>query len=155
MKRMRHVIFIGGLALLAGCVQRSEGGTHPLEGADIVVTATGPTAPIPRGQAAEFRIKVSNAGPQDASDVTIVDTVGAQSVLVSMSCTSTGTAVCPDPVRLTMKLPTLRKGDELDFVVTLKLADLPTGTIVDSLTANFDKDYDPNNNSIAVDAVVR
>jgi uncharacterized repeat protein (TIGR01451 family) len=155
MKRVVPAILIGAMTLLTGCVQRSEGGTQVPDGADIVVTATGPTAPIGRGKSAEFRIKVANAGPHDATDVTIIDTIGTQSVLVAMSCTATGGAVCPDPVGLTMKVPTLPKGDELDFVVTLKLAALPTGIIIDSLVANFDKDGDPNNNSIAVDAVVR
>jgi len=146
---------IGAMAPLSACVQRSPGGAQLPEGADIVVTASGPKSPIASGTSAAFRIKVFNAGPKDASDVTIVDTIGAQSMLVSMSCTATGGAVCPDPVALNMKVPTLPKGDELDFVVTLKLADLRTGIIIDSLVADFDKDGDPNNNSIAVDAVVR
>jgi len=155
MKRIIHVILIVAPTLLSACVQRSEGGTQAPDGADIVVTATGPTAPIARGKSAQFNIKVVNAGPQDASDVTIVDTIGTQSVLVALTCTATGSAVCPDPVALTMKVPTLPKGDELDFAVTLRLADLPTGIIIDSLVAHYDKDGDPNNNSIAVDAVVR
>jgi len=155
MKRSICVVLIGAMALLSACVQRSPDGPQLPEGADIVVTATSPQSPIASGKSAEFRIKVFNAGPKDASNVTIIDTIGAQSKLVSMSCTATGTAVCPDPVTLSMKVPTLPKGDELDFVVTLKLADLPTGIIIDSLVANFDKDGDPNNNSVAVDAVVR
>jgi hypothetical protein len=155
MKRLMPVIFICAMAPLAACVQRSEGGVQTPDGADIVVTATGPTLPIASGKSAEFHIKVVNAGPNDASDVKILDTVGAQSMLVSMKCTAKGDAVCPDPVGLTMQVPRLPKGDELDFVVTLKLASLPTGIIIDSLSANFDKDGDPNNNSIAVDAVVR
>lgn len=155
MKRLMQLIPIGAMALLAACVQRSESGPQMPEGADIVVTATGPASPIASGKSAEFKIKVRNTGPNDASDVTIVDTIGAQSVLVSMHCQATGGAVCPDPVGLMMKVPRLPTGDELDFVVTLKLADLPAGIIIDSMLANFDKDGDPNNNSIAIDAVVR
>ena len=155
MKRMVQVILIVAPTLLTACVQRSEGGTQTPDGADIVVTATGPTTPLARGQSAQFNIKVLNTGPHDASDVTIVDTIGTQSALVAITCTATRSAACPDPVGLAMKVPTLPKGGELDFVVTLRLADLPTGIIIDSLVANFDKDFDPNNNSIAVDAVVR
>jgi uncharacterized repeat protein (TIGR01451 family) len=155
MIKIRDAILLLGIVLLAACVQRGDGGAQNSQAADIVVTATGPTAPIASGESAEFRIKVANAGPNDASNVSIVDTVGVQSKLVSMTCMALGRAICPSPVGVSMMVTKLPNGSSLNFIVTLKLADMATGTIVNSLVANFDKDDEPNNNSVAIDAIVR
>jgi len=156
MTKIRDSILMAAIALLAACVQRNDSrvndGAHA---ADIVVTATGPTSPLTSGQSAVFDIKVANAGPNDASGVSIVDTVGVQSELVSMTCQAQGNAICPSPLGLSMTAPKLPNGSSLNFVVTLKLASSATGTIVNSVVASFDKDTDPNNNSVAIDATVR
>jgi hypothetical protein len=54
-----------------------------------------------------------------------------------------------------MVAPKLSKGAALHFVVTVKLADIPTGTIVNGLVASYDQDPDPNTNSVSLDALVR
>lgn len=154
MLNIRGTIIVFGVALVAACVQR-ENGTQGLQGADIIVTATAPKEPVARGASAEFQIRVANAGPNDASDVRIVDTVGAQSKLVSLTCTAERAATCPAPLGVLMTVPKLPSGSALNFVVTLKLADLATGTIVNSLAAAYDGDTDPNNNSVAIDVLVR
>ena len=147
---------LAGLVCLAGCVQRSEGNIQ-LGGpeADLVVSVAGPDAPIAKGTNAEFVVKVVNAGPHDAANVHIVDVVGVKSKLVSMSCVATGDAECPQPLNLAMLMPTLPKGGALDFHVVLRLADNATGTIVNSFVATYDFDRDPNNNSVAMDVLVR
>lgn len=153
---VRNAVLMLGVVLLAGCVQRSDSQSHMIaNGADIVVTATGPTAPIPSGKSAEFAIKVTNAGPNDATGVHILDTIGVQSKLVSMSCSASNGATCPSPLDLSMVVPKLPNGGSLHFLVTLKLPENATGTIVNSFAANYDLDGDPNNNSVAIDAVVR
>jgi len=141
------------LALLGACAQRDSGPNGP-HGADVVVTATGPKAPIAVGQAAAFAIKVANNGPNDALDVNILDTVGVQSKLVSMTCAAAGAAVCPSPVGVSMFVPKLPNGSSLNFVVTLQLDGSDTGTIVNSLVAHLEDDPDPNNNSVAMDVLV-
>jgi len=155
MRKYFGVIGVAALVLLAGCVQRSEGSAQMSDGADIVVTGEGPVAPIESGASAAFHIKIANAGPNDAADVRIVDTIGSQAKLVSMQCTAAAGAVCPDPLNVSMTVPKIPNGGVLNLTVTLKLADLPTGTIVNSLVATFDKDGDPNNNSVATDVNVR
>jgi hypothetical protein len=54
-----------------------------------------------------------------------------------------------------MLMPTFPKGGGLDFHVVLRLADNATGTIVNSFVATYDFDRDPNNNSVAMDVLVR
>jgi uncharacterized repeat protein (TIGR01451 family) len=152
--KARDLILILAVASLAACAQRSEN-AGPLEGgADIVVTGQAPTEPIASGQSAVFTIKVANAGPNDAESVRIVDTVGVHSKLISVTCTGEG-ASCPSPLGLSMVTPKLPKGSALHFVVTVKLADIPTGTIVNGLVASYDQDPDPNTNSVSLDAIVR
>lgn len=157
MIRIRDSILMVAIVLPAACAQRSNDGAHdrPKGVADIVVTSVGVTSPITSGENAVFTIRVANAGPNDASNVKIIDTVGVHSQLVSMTCAAKGSAVCPDSPGISMLLPKLPNGGSLDFVITLKLADSDTGTIVNSLVANFDLDDDPNNNSVVVDALVR
>ena len=149
-------LILAGFVCLAGCVQRSDGNVQ-LGGdeADIIVSVADPVSPIAKGTSAEFVVKVSNAGPHDATNVHVVDVVGVQSNLVSMSCTATGAAECPQPLSLAMLLPTFPKGGALDFHVVLRLADNTTGTIVNSLVATYDFDRNPNNNSVAMDVLVR
>ncbi len=152
--KARDLILILAVAALAACVKRNES-IGPLEGgADIVVSGQGPTEPVASGQSAIFTIKVVNAGPNDAETVRIQDTVGAHSKLVSLTCTGEG-ASCPDPLGLSMVVPKFPKGSALHFVVTVKLADIPTGTIVNALVASYDQDPDPNTNSVSLDALVR
>jgi uncharacterized repeat protein (TIGR01451 family) len=148
--------FLIGVVCLAGCVQRNEGNIQ-LGGpeADLIVSVTGPEAPIARGANAEFVVKVINAGPNDAANVHIVDVVGVKSTLVSLTCEATGGAACPQPPSLSMLMPKFPKGGELDFHVTLRLADNATGTIVNSFVATYDFDREPNNNSVAMDVLVR
>ena len=156
MVKGRSLIFIASLVAATGCVQRSDNRAVVVpQAADIVVTGTGPAAPIASGASAEFEIKVANAGPNDASDVKIIDTIGAQSKLVRMTCVAQGGAICPANVGASMVVPKLPNGSSLNFVVALQLSGIATGTIVNSMVAEFDKDADPNNNSIAVDALVR
>ena len=153
---MIRVSILAALLLLAGCERHESARTRDTRReADLVVTAAGPTAPVASGQSAEFHIRVTNAGPHDAADVRIINTIGAQSELVSMTCNAEGPAICPNPIAQSMLVPTLPNGGVLTFTVTLKLANRATGIIVDAMAANFAGDFDPNNNSVAVDAVVR
>ena len=157
MIRIRDSILMAAIVLPAACTQRSTDGPHdrPKGVADIVVTSMGTPAPITSGENAVFTIRVANAGPNDASNVKIIHTIGVHSQLVSMTCAAKGSAVCPEPLGISMLVPKLPNGGSLDFVITLKLADSATGTVVDSLVANFDLDDDPNNNSVVVDVLVR
>lgn len=142
--------------LVTACVQRSDGSARSgMNPADIVVTADPVTAPVAPGKSVTFVIKVANAGPGDADDVRIVNTVGTQSALLSMTCAASAGAQCPDKLAGTIVVPNLKHDTSLTFNVSLKLAGLSTGTIIDSLVATYDKDADPNNNSVAVDAMVR
>ncbi len=153
---IRVSILAALLMLVAGCKRHEDAQTRESRWeADLVVTAAGPTAPVASGESAEFRIRVTNAGPHDASNVRILNTIGAQSELVSMTCNAEGPATCPNPIAQSMQVPTLPNGGVLTFTVTLKLANRATGIIVDAMAANFAGDFDPNNNSVAVDAVVR
>ena len=156
MFKVRYLPALLFVALLGACVQRSRGHTmHVTNAADIVVTGSGPAAAIARGESAKFTIKVANAGPNDATNIKITETIGTQSELVSMTCEAVHGAVCPDTLGSAMTVPKLPYDGSLSFAVTLKLPAQATGTIVNSLSASSEQDGDPNNNSVAVDVAVR
>jgi uncharacterized repeat protein (TIGR01451 family) len=54
--------------------------------ADVSVTGTGPNAAVPGGDTAVYTMVVSNAGPDAAQDVGIVNTVDANQALGTITC---------------------------------------------------------------------
>jgi uncharacterized repeat protein (TIGR01451 family) len=158
MKPMKiHAIgIVAAIASLAACAQKHDGPSYSdSDIADIVVTGAAPVAPVSSGQSAAFTIDVSNRGPHVASHVQIIDTVGMQSKLDSMTCTGTGQAVCPSPVGLAMVADALPVGGTLHFVVTVELSSHGTGTILNSMTARYFADPNPNDNVVNNDVLVR
>lgn len=133
--------------LLAAC-----GGGSGRRGADLVVTGTGPTSQVLGGTSAVFVMTVTNAGPDNASNVKINDLVGNQLALTSITCNAAGGAVCPDVVGVSMTVPTLPVGSSLVFTVTVQLSPTAKGTIANSMSAQDDGEHDQSNNQFTVTA---
>ncbi len=96
---------------------------------------------------------VTNAGPYDASNVKIVDNIGNQLKLLSITCTSTGGATCPNPVQVENVIPTLPNGGALIFAVTTQLDSGATGTVANTMAATFAEEIDSTQDSATVTAM--
>jgi uncharacterized repeat protein (TIGR01451 family) len=81
--------------------------------ADLATTKTGPTVPVAAGTNIIYTIGVSNAGPSDATNVVVTDTLPVGVNFVSSTAGCTGTTV------LTCNLGTLVNGASTSFNVTV------------------------------------
>jgi len=132
--------------LLAAC-----GGGSGRQGTDLVVTGVGPTTTVASGTNAVFQMTVANVGPNPADAVTIVNLVGNQLALVSVTCTSSGVS-CPATPSVSMSIPTMPAGSSLTFAVTTQLSNAATGSVSNTMSVNFASDTDRSNNSATVSA---
>lgn len=141
--------------LLGACVQRDPSLHHGHAGADIVLTGAPQASPIAVGAVAGFRLEVANKGPRAASEVHLVNTVGSQSRLVSITCSAGGNATCPATLGASMLAKELPSGGTLDFQVQVQLINHGTGTILNSMSATTVEDPEPNDNVVTSDVLVR
>ena len=81
--------------------------------ADLAITKTGPTVPVPAGTSFTYNIGVSNAGPSDAPNVVVSDTLPPGVTFVGSTGGCTGTTL------LTCNLGTLVNGASTSFSVTV------------------------------------
>ena len=122
------------------------------QGTEIVVTGTGPIGSVQSGTNAVFVMSVTNAGPYDASTIKLIDNVGNQLKLLSITCAATGGAVCPAAPSVQMDIPSLPNGGSLIFTVTVQLINGATGIVTNSMVASFAEEIDPTRLSAAVTA---
>lgn len=102
----------------------------------VAVTGTPPAAAVPAGTSASFAMSVANAGPDEATDVKITNTVGGNLTLQSIACSATGGATCPATPGVSMTVPALPAGGSLNFVVTAFVAVGTNGSITNTMVAN-------------------
>jgi len=95
---------------------------------------------------------VTNSGPYDASNIKLIDNIGNQLKLVSITCSASGGATCPNPPTVEMVIPSMPNGSALVFTVTVQLDNGATGTIDNSMVASFAEEIDPTGASAAVTA---
>ena len=74
------ILYFGVLLALAACASGSG-----RQGTEIVVTGTGPTGQVQGGSNAVFVMSVANTGPYDASNIKLIDNVGNQLKLLSIT----------------------------------------------------------------------
>lgn len=133
---------LGVVLTLAACAAGSG-----RQGTEIVVSGTGPADPVQSGSNAVFLMTVKNTGPYDASDIKLIDNVGNQLKLVSITCTAAGGATCPSTPSVEMTNLSLPNGGSLLFTVTVQLDTGATGTIQNTMTASFAEEIDPTQDS--------
>jgi uncharacterized repeat protein (TIGR01451 family) len=132
---------------LAGCAAGSG-----RQGTEIVVTGVGPTAQVQGGGNAVFTMTVKNTGPYNASNIKVVDNVGNQLRLISITCTATGGASCPSSPSVDMEISSLPNGGALIFAVTVQVDGGATGIIQNTMSASFAEEIDPTQATAAVTA---
>ena len=113
--------------------------------ADVRITKQTVTSPVVPGQQVEYRLTVTNAGPSDASSVTVADTppgtvTGVGATPSQGTCTVTGGAVA-------CALGTVAAGSSATVTVTGTVAPGTTGTLANTATVASPTDTTPGNNS--------
>jgi uncharacterized repeat protein (TIGR01451 family) len=121
--------------------------------ADLALTKTASSDPVPPGSPLTYDLKVTNAGPSDAASVTVVDTLPAGVTFVSS---------VPGPPTCTLAGPTLTcdlgslavaANATVTIVVTVNVA---PGDLVNTATVSGGgTDPDPANNSASATTTVR
>jgi uncharacterized repeat protein (TIGR01451 family) len=135
------------LVLLSACAAGSG-----RQGTQVVVSGSGPTSAVQGGSNAVFVMTVTNTGPYDASNIKLIDNVGDQLKLISITCAASGGATCPAAPGVQMTIPSLPNGGALVFSVTVQLVNGASGTIQNTMTASFANEINPTGASNAVSA---
>lgn len=119
--------------------------------ADLSITKTDSVDPVVAGNNLTYTITVSNAGPSDAANVVVTDTLPAGVTFVSSTgCTESAAGGVP-----TCSLGTVSAGGNKQYTVTVTVNAGTTGTITNSVSAASDtSDPDDTNNSTSEDTAV-
>jgi uncharacterized repeat protein (TIGR01451 family) len=130
--------------------------TVPIPNADVGVSKAGPLTAGP-GANVSYDIQVTNAGPNDASSVSLTDTLPGTMTFVSINQNSGPTFMCTGGATTTCTIATLTTGSSADFTL---VGNIPMGTAngtVFTNTANVSAttaDPNPDNNSSNTGLVV-
>ena len=120
----------------SGSGSGTDGGNTPppvIGGSHLVVTSSGPAAPVPGGRVTEIDVVVSNTGTAASAAVAITSTLDPLLTLIEMSCTAAGGAVCPAKLAEPVQVSSLPASGS----VTLHLALAPGSDLSGMLTSTF------------------
>lgn len=144
--------WIGALVpmALAAC-GGSGGGADDIDGstvasADLAVSGVGPGVPIVRGDLALYKMTVANAGPGDARDVIIENSVGPQQTIAYIDCTAIAGAVCPVALGATMTVPEIPQYGQVTFTIAAQVAPAAADLVTNTLSARLANDPVSSNN---------
>ena len=115
--------------------------------AGVFVTGVGPVAAAPAGGIAAFVMTVTNAGPDAATNLHIVDTVGGNLTLTGVTCIASAGSACPAALGPVMDVPALPARGVLTFTITAVVAAGNNGVITNALSATPDNDPDRSDNT--------
>ena len=121
--------------------------------ADLQVTKTNGTTTLVPGTATTYTIVATNAGPSDASNAVITDTLPATLTGVTWTCVAAGGAVCPAASgsgAINATVATFPAGGSLTYSLTGTVAAGATGTLANTATVTAPggvTDPTPGNNS--------
>ncbi|HEX3583213.1 MAG TPA: DUF11 domain-containing protein [Thermoanaerobaculia bacterium] len=116
--------------------------------ADLAVTKTGPATPTAVGFDITYTITAVNNGPSDAFNVTLTDTMPANTTFASLSQTSGPSFNCTTGATVTCTIATFTNGASATFQLTVQNS-APGGTTVTNTATISSTTSDPNsaNNS--------
>lgn len=101
---------------------------------ELSITGTGPSE-VPAGTSAVFTMNLTNAGPDAAERIRLVQTVGGNLTLTGLSCEASSGATCPSVLGPTMEALNLPVGGVLVFTVQTNVTNATQGTITNTLSA--------------------
>ncbi len=118
--------------------------------ADLSITKSDNPDPVLPGQNLTYTITVNNAGPSDAQNVVVTDTLPPEVIFVSTN----GCAGDPNGVP-TCDLGTIAAGENKQYTVTVTVNMGATGTLTNNASVTSDTaDPVPGNNSVSEDTTV-
>ena len=121
--------------------------------ADLVIEKTGP-ASAPAGGTILYALAVTNRGPQDATGVTVTDTLPAGATVISATPTQ-GQACTVAGQSVSCALGGLQAGASAQVVLIVKLAAGASASLVNSAAVGGEQpDPDPSNNTDAVTTTI-
>ncbi len=121
---------------------------------DLVVTGTGPSTPATSGGIAEFQMAVRNEGPNEATAIKILNTVGPNLQLSSITCAASGGAICPATVSVATDVEKMPAGGVLTFTVNALVNPGINGTVVNTMEVTATDDEDRTDNRVTATATV-
>jgi uncharacterized repeat protein (TIGR01451 family) len=122
----------------------SDTETTPLElDSDLSAFKVGPVTAV-AGTDIHYLLEVTNNGPSDAMNITVVDTLPAQTTFVSITQTTGPAFNC---VTTTCTGPVLADGAMASFNLVVHIDPSATGTLENSFTVTADTDTTPGNNT--------
>lgn len=125
--------------------------------ADIVVSGSGPSAPLAAGATAHYTMTVSNAGPDAARRLQVVTRLGEQDdnnlqsqTPASLSCSASGGAICPALLGAHYThVPLLPKNGSLVFSLATTLRPDVSGNVLTRMGVDVPGDTQPDNNRVS------
>ncbi len=118
--------------------------------ADVSISGSGPTAPVAAESTTAYTMTVGNAGPDEARDVLVTNTLGSFQSLGTLSCSASGGASCPTITGPSIRVPTLPKNGSLVFTVQATVMPGVSGSIANVMTVSSGGDPVDTNNAAAV-----
>jgi uncharacterized repeat protein (TIGR01451 family) len=129
--------------------------TAVTQSADLAITKTG-GATATAGTNVTYTIAASNAGPSDATAVSVTDTLPANLTYVSVTQTSGPTFNCTGGPTITCTIATFSAGSSASFDVVAHVASSAPSGGISNIAAVSSSTFDPNggNNSSQADTTV-
>ncbi len=124
-----------------------------VQSADLSLAMTQSASTVPAGGNETYTLTIANAGPNDATDTVVTDTLPTNATLVS--ATPSQGAACSGTVTLTCDLGTVANAASATVTVVVKVNAGATGTLVNSASVSSDlPDPNPANNSATITATI-
>jgi uncharacterized repeat protein (TIGR01451 family) len=124
-----------------------------VQSADLGLTMTQSANPVPAGSNQTYTLTVTNAGPSDATNTTVSDTLPTNATLVS--ATPSQGAACAGTVTLTCNLGTVANAGTATVTIVVTVNAGATGTVVNNASVTSDlPDPNPGNNTASASATI-
>jgi YVTN family beta-propeller protein len=124
-----------------------------VQSADLGLTMTQSANPVPAGSNQTYTLTVTNAGPSDATNTTVSDTLPTNATLVS--ATPSQGAACTGTVTLTCNLGTVANAGTATVTIVVTVNAGATGTVVNNASVTSDlPDPNPGNNTASASATI-
>jgi uncharacterized repeat protein (TIGR01451 family) len=124
-----------------------------VQSADLGLTMTQSANPVPAGSNQTYTLTVTNAGPSDATNTTVSDTLPTNATLVS--ATPSQGAACTGTVTLTCNLGTVANAGTATVTIVVTVNAGATGTVVNNASVTSDlPDPNPGNNTASATATI-